>query len=129
MFFSPAHSVIFEGVPTYPDCARFWQIIEKYHVSLFYTAPTAIRMLMKLGEAPLAGRDLLALASGGGQQACVLAAAGASALGWGLAQQVFDLLGGQDKTMKVYPGLFHEILNEVERETVLRDLTDWLGTH
>ena len=45
------------------------------------------------------------------------------------AQQVFDLLGGQDKTMKVYPGLFHEILNEVERETVLRDLTDWLGTH
>ena len=39
--------IIFEGVPTYPDAARFWQIIQKYKVSLFYTAPTAIRALIK----------------------------------------------------------------------------------
>lgn len=41
--------VIFEGVPTYPDASRFWQIIERYKVSVFYTAPTAIRTLIKLG--------------------------------------------------------------------------------
>jgi alpha-beta hydrolase superfamily lysophospholipase len=37
------------------------------------------------------------------------------------------LLGCADKQMKVYPGLYHEILNEVERDTVLTDLTDWLN--
>ncbi len=41
--------VIFEGVPTYPDAGRFWQMIEKHKVSIFYTAPTAIRSLIKLG--------------------------------------------------------------------------------
>jgi acetyl-CoA synthetase len=41
--------VIFEGVPTYPDAGRFWQMIEKHKVSVFYTAPTAIRSLIKLG--------------------------------------------------------------------------------
>jgi len=41
--------VIFEGVPTYPDAGRFWQMIEKHQVSIFYTAPTAIRSLIKLG--------------------------------------------------------------------------------
>ena len=38
-----ATQVIFEGVPTYPDASRFWQIIEKHKISIFYTAPTAIR--------------------------------------------------------------------------------------
>lgn len=41
--------VIFDGIPTYPDASRFWQIIEHYQVSIFYTAPTAIRTLIKLG--------------------------------------------------------------------------------
>ena len=42
-----ATSLMFEGVPTYPDAGRFWQIVEKYKVSVFYTAPTAIRALMR----------------------------------------------------------------------------------
>lgn len=41
--------VVFEGVPTYPDAGRFWQMIERHKVSIFYTAPTAIRSLIKLG--------------------------------------------------------------------------------
>jgi acetyl-CoA synthetase len=44
-----ATSVIFEGIPTFPDASRFWQIIDKYHVSIFYTAPTAIRALEAAG--------------------------------------------------------------------------------
>ncbi len=45
-----ATSLMFEGVPTYPDAGRFWQIVEKYKVSIFYTAPTAIRALIRLGD-------------------------------------------------------------------------------
>ena len=45
-----ATTLIFEGVPTYPDHGRFWQIVEKFGVNIFYTAPTAIRALMKEGE-------------------------------------------------------------------------------
>lgn len=45
-----ATQVMFEGVPTWPEPNRFWQIVEKYRVSIFYTAPTAIRALMRLGE-------------------------------------------------------------------------------
>ena len=45
-----ATQVIFEGVPTYPDASRFWQIIEKHKISVFYTAPTAIRALIKASE-------------------------------------------------------------------------------
>jgi acetyl-CoA synthetase len=41
---------MFEGVPNYPDASRFWQIVDKYKVNIFYTAPTAIRSLMSLGE-------------------------------------------------------------------------------
>ncbi len=48
-----ATTVMFEGVPTYPDYSRFWQIIDKYQVNQFYTAPTAIRALMAHGEAPV----------------------------------------------------------------------------
>jgi len=44
-----ATQVVFEGIPTYPDAGRFWQMIEKHKVSIFYTAPTAIRSLIKLG--------------------------------------------------------------------------------
>lgn len=46
-----AVSVMFEGVPNYPDFGRFWQIVEKHSVNLFYTAPTALRALMKEGDA------------------------------------------------------------------------------
>ncbi|MFL2981194.1 MAG: acetate--CoA ligase [Methylophilaceae bacterium] len=42
--------LIFEGIPTYPDASRFWQLIEKHKVSIFYTAPTAIRALIKASE-------------------------------------------------------------------------------
>lgn len=45
-----ATSIIFEGVPTYPDAGRFWQVVDKYKVNQFYTAPTAIRALMKEGD-------------------------------------------------------------------------------
>jgi acetyl-CoA synthetase len=45
-----ATSVMFEGVPTYPDAGRFWQICDKFGVTVFYTAPTALRALMRLGD-------------------------------------------------------------------------------
>ena len=45
-----ATQLIFEGVPTYPDASRFWQLIEKHKISIFYTAPTAIRALIKQSE-------------------------------------------------------------------------------
>ncbi len=56
-----ATSLMFEGVPTYPDAGRFWEIIEKHGVNQFYTAPTAIRALMKSGEAWPAKHDLSTL--------------------------------------------------------------------
>ncbi len=43
-------TLLFEGIPTYPDAGRFWQIVEKYKVNIFYTAPTAIRALIRMGE-------------------------------------------------------------------------------
>lgn len=45
-----ATTLMFEGVPTYPDASRFWQVVDKYKVNIFYTAPTAIRQLMALGD-------------------------------------------------------------------------------
>ena len=45
-----ATSIMFEGVPTWPDAGRFWQICDKFKVTVFYTAPTAIRALMRMGE-------------------------------------------------------------------------------
>ena len=48
-----AISVMFEGVPNYPDASRFWQVIDKHKVNIFYTAPTAIRALIREGEAPV----------------------------------------------------------------------------
>ena len=48
-----ATTLMFEGIPTYPDASRFWQIIDKHQVNIFYTAPTAIRALMRAGDAPV----------------------------------------------------------------------------
>ncbi len=48
-----ATSLMFEGVPNYPDTSRFWNVIDKHQVSIFYTAPTAIRALMREGEEPV----------------------------------------------------------------------------
>ncbi len=48
-----ATSLIFEGVPNYPDFSRFWQVVDKHKVNIFYTAPTAIRALMREGDAPV----------------------------------------------------------------------------
>jgi len=48
-----ATTLMFEGVPNYPDSSRFWQVIDKHKVNIFYTAPTAIRALMREGEAPV----------------------------------------------------------------------------
>jgi acetyl-CoA synthetase len=56
-----ATSLMFEGVPNYPDLGRFWQIVDKYGVNQFYTAPTAIRALMKGGEEWPAKYDLSSL--------------------------------------------------------------------
>ena len=48
-----ATTIMFEGVPTYPDAGRFWQVVDKHQVNIFYTAPTAIRSLMREGEGPV----------------------------------------------------------------------------
>ena len=58
-----ATTLMFEGVPNYPDSSRFWQVCDKHKVSIFYTAPTAIRALMREGEGPVKGtkRDSLRL--------------------------------------------------------------------
>jgi len=49
-----ARTLMFEGVPNYPGASRFWEVVDKHAVSIFYTAPTAIRALMREGEAPVA---------------------------------------------------------------------------
>jgi len=56
-----ATSVMFEGVPSWPDSSRWWSIIERYRVNIFYTAPTALRALMREGEAPVRRHDLSSL--------------------------------------------------------------------
>jgi acetyl-CoA synthetase len=56
-----ATSVMFEGIPTWPDAGRFWDIVDKYKVNIIYTAPTAIRSLMGFGLEPLKGKDLSSL--------------------------------------------------------------------
>ncbi|WP_295432627.1 acetate--CoA ligase, partial [uncultured Thiodictyon sp.] len=48
-----ATSLMFEGIPNYPDMSRFWQVVDKHQVNIFYTAPTAIRSLMRAGEDPV----------------------------------------------------------------------------
>ena len=48
-----AISLVFEGVPTYPDASRFWQVCDKHKVNTFYTAPTALRALMRMGDEPV----------------------------------------------------------------------------
>ena len=52
-----AISVMFEGVPTYPDTSRFWQVVDKHKINIFYTAPTAIRALMREGDGPVTATD------------------------------------------------------------------------
>ncbi|HEX5024382.1 MAG TPA: acetate--CoA ligase [Agriterribacter sp.] len=56
-----ATSVMFEGIPTWPDAGRFWEIVDKYKVNVLYTAPTAIRSLMSYGTEPLKNKDLSSL--------------------------------------------------------------------
>jgi acetyl-CoA synthetase len=56
-----ATSLMFEGIPTYPDAGRFWDIVDKHKVNILYTAPTAIRSLMGFGLGPLKGKDLSSL--------------------------------------------------------------------
>lgn len=56
-----ATTLMFEGIPTYPDAGRFWDIVDKYHVHILYTAPTAIRSLMSFGLQPLQNKKLDAL--------------------------------------------------------------------
>ncbi len=56
-----ATTLMFEGIPTWPDAGRFWAIVEKYGCRTIYTAPTAIRSLMGFGTDPIAGKDLSSL--------------------------------------------------------------------
>ena len=56
-----ATSLMFEGIPTWPDAGRFWDIVDKHKVNTLYTAPTAIRSLMSYGLDPLKGKDLSSL--------------------------------------------------------------------
>jgi acetyl-CoA synthetase len=56
-----ATTLMFEGVPTWPDAGRFWEVVEKFKVDILYTAPTAIRSLMSFGLDPIKGKDLSTL--------------------------------------------------------------------
>ncbi len=56
-----ATSLLFEGIPTYPDAGRYWDIVSKYKVAILYTAPTAIRSLMSYGTESFEGKDLSSL--------------------------------------------------------------------
>jgi acetyl-CoA synthetase len=56
-----ATTVMFEGVPNYPDAGRFWDVVDKHSVTLFYTAPTAIRALMTAGDTPVTSRSRASL--------------------------------------------------------------------
>jgi acetyl-CoA synthetase len=56
-----ATSLMFEGIPTWPDAGRFWDIVQKHKVNCIYTAPTAIRSLMSYGTDPIKGKDLSSL--------------------------------------------------------------------
>ena len=56
-----ATSLMFEGIPTYPDAGRFWEVVEKHQVNILYTAPTAIRSLMGFGKSPIEGKNLSSL--------------------------------------------------------------------
>jgi acetyl-CoA synthetase len=56
-----ATTLMFEGIPTYPDASRLWKIVEKHKVNILYTAPTAVRSLMSFGLEPLEGVDLSSL--------------------------------------------------------------------
>ena len=56
-----AVTIMFEGVPNYPDYGRFWDVVDKHKVKQFYTAPTALRALMKEGDDPVTSRDLSSL--------------------------------------------------------------------
>jgi len=56
-----ATTVMFEGIPTYPDAGRFWDVVDKYKVNQFYTAPTAIRAIMREGDEPVNKRKLTSL--------------------------------------------------------------------
>ena len=56
-----ATSLMFEGIPTYPDAGRFWEIVQKHRVNILYTAPTAIRSLMGFGLEPIQGKELSSL--------------------------------------------------------------------
>lgn len=53
--------MMFEGVPTFPDAGRFWDVVERHHVNIFYTAPTAIRALMAAGDQWVANRNMPSL--------------------------------------------------------------------
>ncbi len=56
-----ATTVMFEGIPTYPDAGRFWQVVDKHKVSILYSSPTAIRSLMREGEEPVKGSSRCSL--------------------------------------------------------------------
>ncbi len=56
-----AVSLMFEGIPTWPDAGRYWDIVDKYKVNIFYTAPTALRSLMGFGLDPIKGKSLASL--------------------------------------------------------------------
>ena len=60
-FSAGATNLMFEGIPTWPDAGRFWDIVEKYRVNILYTAPTAIRSLMSSGDDFVEGKDLSSL--------------------------------------------------------------------
>mgnify|MGYP001806333724 CR=1 FL=1 len=64
-----AISVMFEGIPNYPDMSRFWEVVDKHNVAIFYTAPTAIRSLMRAGEEPVkkTSRQSLRIQGSGGE--------------------------------------------------------------
>lgn len=60
-FMNGTTTMMFEGIPTYPDVGRFWRMVQRHKVTIFYTAPTAIRALMRFGDEPVEASDLSSL--------------------------------------------------------------------
>ncbi len=93
-----ATSLMFEGIPNYPDVSRFWQVIDKHNVSIFYTAPTAIRALMRAGEAPVKSTSRKSLRILGTVGEPINPKPGSGTTGWWVTPVVRSLIpGGKPK--------------------------------
>ena len=113
-----ATSVIFEGTPFHPTNDRFWQVIEKYKVSKFYTAPTAIRALMKFGEDFAQKYDLSSLAVLGTVGKCIYCVSPWDACfpaGMDIASHASSIQGGPYQSYILWPACMTRIMHVQKR--------------